>query len=62
MDFLVNCVLPVREHGFESKSVYINNVDYYQPDKSLFLSPERIATAAKCAGIEPKIEIVLFIY
>ena len=53
--FLVNCVLPVREHGFESMSVYINNVDYYQPDKSLVLSPEKITIAAKCAAIEPKI-------
>jgi hypothetical protein len=53
--FLVNCVLPIREHGFESMAVYMNNVDYYQPDKSVVLSPERIATAAKCAGIEPKI-------
>ena len=52
---LVNCVLPVREHGFESMAVYVNNVDYYQPDKSLVLSPEKIAIAAKCAGIEPKI-------
>ena len=48
---LVNCVLPVREkHGFESMAMYINNVDYYQPDK-----PEKIAIAAKCSGIEPKI-------
>jgi hypothetical protein len=32
---LVNCVLPVREkHGLESMTMYINNVDYYQPDKS----------------------------
>jgi hypothetical protein len=53
---LVNCVLPVREkHGFESMGIYVNNVDYYQPDKSLVLSPERIAIAAKCAGIDPKI-------
>jgi len=54
--FLVNCVLPVREkHGFESMAVYMNNTDYYQPDKSVILSPEKIAIAAKCAGIEPKI-------
>ena len=34
----VNCVLPVREkHGFESMAMYINNVDYYQPDKSKVL-------------------------
>ena len=53
---LVNCVLPVREkHGFESMAMYINNVDYYQPDKSKVLSPEKIAIAAKCVGIEPKI-------
>jgi len=48
-------VLPVRGHGFESMAVYINNVDYYQPDKSLVLNPEKIAIAAKCAAIEPKI-------
>ena len=36
-------------------AVYINNVDYYQLDKSKLLSPERIAIAAKCVGIEPKI-------
>jgi hypothetical protein len=54
--FLVNCVLPVREkHGFESMAAYVNSVDYYQPDKSLVLNPEKIAIAAKCAGIEPKI-------
>jgi RecA/RadA recombinase len=53
---LVNCILPVREkHGFESMAMYINNVNYYQPDKSKVLSPEKIAIAAKCAGIEPKI-------
>src|SRR5438876_6412093 len=41
---LVNCVLPVREkHGFESMAMYVNNVDYYQPDKSKVLSPEKIA-------------------
>lgn len=53
---LVNCVLPIREkHGFESMALYMNNVDYYQPDKWVILSPEKIAIAAKCAGIEPKI-------
>src|SRR5207244_10539315 len=53
--FLVNCVRPVREHGFESMVVYVNNVDYYQPDKSVVLNPEKIAITAKCARIEPKI-------
>jgi len=52
---LVNCVLPMKEHGFESMAVYINNVDYYQPDKSAVLSPEKVAIAAKCAGMEPKV-------
>jgi len=52
---LVNCVLPRQRHGFESMAMYLNNVDYYQPDKSKVLSPERIAIAAKCAHIEPKI-------
>jgi hypothetical protein len=52
---LVNGVLPTQKHGFESMALYINNVDYYQPDKSKVLSPERIAVAAKYAGIEPKI-------
>jgi hypothetical protein len=53
---LVNCVLPVRErHGFESVAMYINNVNYYQPDKSKVLNPEKIAIAAKCASMEPKI-------
>ena len=51
---LVNCVLPVREHGFESMALYTNNVDYYG-DKRLMLNPQKIAIAAKCAGIEPKI-------
>jgi hypothetical protein len=45
---LVNCVLPVHEkHGFEFMALYVNNVDYYQPDKSKVLSPEKIAIAAK---------------
>jgi RecA/RadA recombinase len=52
---LVNCVLPIKEHGFESMAAYINNVDYYQPNKSVVLSPEKIAIAAKSTGIEPKI-------
>ena len=52
---LVNCVLPKQNHGFESMAMYINNVDYYQADKSRVLSPETIANVAKCAGIEPRI-------
>ena len=52
---LVNCIMPTQKHGFQSMALYINNVDYYQPDKSKVLSPERIAVVAKCAGMEPKI-------
>jgi predicted butyrate kinase (DUF1464 family) len=53
---LVNCILPIKgAHGFESMAVYVNNVEYYQSDKSNLLNPEKIAIAAKCAGIEPKI-------
>jgi hypothetical protein len=44
---LVNCVLPIKEHGFESMAMYINNTDYYQPDKSNVLSGEKISIAAK---------------
>ena len=50
---LVNCILPVKEHGFESMAMYINNTDYYQPDKSNVLSAEKIAIAAKCRDIDP---------
>src|SRR2546428_4939756 len=53
---LVNCVLPIKaKHGFDSMAVYVNNTNYYQPNKSLVLSPEKIAIAAKCSGLEPKI-------
>lgn len=50
---LVNCVLPIKDHGFESMAMYINNTDYYQPDKSNVLSAEKIAIAAKCRDIDP---------
>ena len=36
-------------------ALYINNTHYYQPDKSKVLSPEKIANAAKCLNIEPKV-------
>jgi hypothetical protein len=35
--------------------LYINNTDYYRPDKSKDLSPEKIANAAKCVSIEPRV-------
>ena len=53
---LVNCVLPIKvKHGFESMAVYVNSTDYYQSNKSLVLSPEKISIVAKCNGLEPKI-------
>ena len=39
---LVNCVMSVRQHGFESMVMYINNTDYYQPDKSKTLKKNKI--------------------
>jgi hypothetical protein len=39
---LVNCVLPKQKHGFESMVLYINNTDYYQPDKSKVFLGESI--------------------
>ena len=61
--FLVNCVLPVREkHGFESMAIYMNNVDYYQPNKSLVLSPEKIAIGSKACWNRTQDHIQKFIY
>lgn len=43
-----NHVYSAREkHGFESMALYVNNVDYYQPDKSKVLNAEKIAITAK---------------
>ena len=39
--------------------LYINNTDYYQPDKSKILSPETIANVAKRMGIEPNVALQL---
>jgi hypothetical protein len=55
---LVNCVLPVKQkHGFESMGVFFNNVNYYDYSRktSASVNPEKIAVAAKCSGIDPKI-------
>jgi Rad51 len=38
-----------------STILVLHIVDYYQPDKSVVLNPEKIAIAAKCIGIDPKI-------
>jgi hypothetical protein len=43
----VNCVLPREKHGFESMALYINNVDYYQPDESKVLSLERMVVVTR---------------
>lgn len=51
---LVNCVMSTKEHGFESMAVCFNNTDYYSREK-MILNPEKIANAAKAAGIDPKI-------
>jgi hypothetical protein len=55
---LVGCILPKtgKKHGFESMAGLFNNIDYYtDKNKHQLLNPEKIATIAKYAGIEPKI-------
>jgi Rad51 len=55
---LVGCILSKsgKKHGFESISILFNNIDYYaDKNKHQLLNPEKIATVAKYAGIEPKI-------
>jgi len=51
---LVNCILSVKEHGFESMAICINNIDYYGRGK-MALIPEKISNTAKATGIDPKI-------
>src|SRR5918995_3620303 len=56
--FLINCVLPIKQkHGFESMGVFLSNVNYYDYSRktSATVNPEKIAVAAKCSGIDPKI-------
>ena len=53
-DLLVNCILSIKEHGFESMAVCLNNTDYYGTGK-MILNPEKIANTAKATGIDPKI-------
>src|SRR6476620_12686499 len=49
---LVNCILPIREHGFESMAVCFNNTGYYGRGK-MTLNPEKIGNTAKVARIDP---------
>lgn len=49
---LINCILPIKEHGFESMAICVNNVDYYGRGK-ISLNPEKIANTAKATGIDP---------
>src|SRR6476619_2248436 len=51
---VINCILSIKEHGFESMAVCLNNTDYYGQSK-MILNPEKIASTAKAAGIDPKI-------
>jgi Rad51 len=55
---LVGCILPKsgKKHGFESMAILFNNIDFHtDKNKHQLLNPEKIATVAKFAGIEPKI-------
>lgn len=51
---LVNCILSIKEQGFESMALCVNNTDYYGRGK-MVLNPEKIANVSKAAGIDPKI-------
>ncbi len=51
---IINCILSIKEHGFESMAVCFNNTDYYGQNK-MILNPEKIANTAKATGIDPKV-------
>jgi Rad51 len=55
---IIGCILPKnsKKHGFESMAMLFNNINYnIDKNKHQLLNPEKIATVAKYAGIEPKI-------
>ena len=55
---LIGCILPIsnKKNGFESAAMFLNNIDFsVEKNKHQLLNPEKIAIAAKYAGIEPKI-------
>jgi hypothetical protein len=55
---LIGCILPKskKKNGFESVAMLCNNIDFsIDKNKHQLLNPEKIAIAAKYAGIEPKI-------
>jgi hypothetical protein len=49
---LVNCSLPVEQGGFNAKALYVNICNSPRGKTPLDLST--LATAAKCAGIDPR--------
>src|SRR6476659_10020770 len=51
---LVNCIRSIKEHGFESMAMCMNNTDYYGTGK-MILNPEKIANTTKATRIDPKI-------
>jgi hypothetical protein len=48
---LVNCVLPYGKRGSGVKGIYFNVCNYHQG--KTILDPSRLATIAKCAGVDP---------
>ena len=55
---LISCILSKsnKKNGFESVAMLCNNIDFsIDKNKHQLLNPEKIAVAAKYAGIEPKI-------
>lgn len=49
---LVHCILPFERGGFDGRALYFNVCNYYS--RKTLLDPDRLATFAKRAGIDPK--------